>query len=604
MDKIWNPVTKQFISIYSTYGKKILKNYIHHYLFIQKGSQTAGSSFFIRNQRTDIDINPDRIIIPKRTFIDDKKKEYKIPALYMNDIYNPLLKNVDKIKIYNATGTDITYIVLNKLMKFSMLGYVKISSQDKINENLEAMIIKYNIYKNHESGEPVIGRAKFENYTRFMFENIGPIWLNKFKKKCIKCWTHKQSQPQLCNNNCNNKWIMCDGDCKKNISNFLKTELDSTLYYIMTLANSYINLSNADDSIKFICSNHTNLTGNWENDLAEIFIKFDSMPQTGKRQLVMAYGPSASGKTFTGIQMLTLLKNLNTNFPNMFLFVDGGIMRETSFIYQIFKWAALKQNVYGVKNLVCAGADLFCIPNNIFNSGKIKNKLKKFIENQVHNGTTNYFGLYIPETAAGPSIDNAPKKFKSWIDLLKIQTFTGILIYQHQFPHHCPLNPTFKCESTHVSGTIRQFSEGKKFTSSTWDGAMKNGLADLKTDECVSKWILHNSGSGKRQSVLLSNQKINEDQTVGNWFQNSVVFEGGVNITEIGFNNLNNILQILTQENDLMIPPPLPVIEISSISPLKISPSSGPLSPEDINIIQRNNIKNKRENGFGLFDKE
>ena len=99
-------------------------------------------------------------------------------------------------------------------------------------------------------------------------------------------------------------------------------------------------------------------------------------------EIVSLMGSSASGKTYWAKTIIKLLNENLDDFPDTFLSIDGGIYRESSFVYQSVIYILKNLNLSGISNLVSAGIKSAII-GSLFDSNKIKKHIKEFLKNQI-----------------------------------------------------------------------------------------------------------------------------------------------------------------------------------------------------------------------------
>lgn len=280
--------------------------------------------------------------------------------------------------------------------------------------------------------------------------------------------------------NCKHTWIQIKKKYVKKCRMFLKNETDSTYYILNLIGNSFI--SN-DKKIEIIYDNQE-LTGLWIDDSKHFSLSID---QFNSGKLIMGFGPSASGKTHWAKSIIKLLsKYTDMNFPTNFLSIDGGIQRETSFIYQIIKNMIKEYEGFGIKNLMSSSLTL----PSIFSSNKIKKILKEYLKIQSLSGI--HPNLYIPETLGGCSLTyDCSNKYKEYIKITNDTDWIGLYIWQHK--DHCPLSEEYKCKTTIKSGSEREINEGKKYNPNAYSISEVHGNRQLFKDNRY-KIRIHNSG--------------------------------------------------------------------------------------------------------------
>lgn len=290
-------------------------------------------------------------------------------------------------------------------------------------------------------------------------------------------------------------WKRCKSDCFRFWKMLVEKEVHSTAYMLRLITRSILKTGDGG-FIKF--ENSSKLTGVWEQDYQKIkLLMTNETEKNKKKRTILGFGPSSSGKTYWAEQIIELFVNQDPDFPKIFLSVDGGIMRESSVVYQTI----LKQNeikdIPGFLNLVSAG---FSILNpSIFASDKIKKQLVKFLEYQSQQG--NRISLYVPETLGG-CFFNCQDKYNKYINLTEDrQGWIGLMIYQHL--RDCPFDEGYQCVGTENAGTNRQIHQGKKYSASAYSNSFKNGRNHLKKSP-FCRLEIHNSGGKKGSKTTIT----------------------------------------------------------------------------------------------------
>ncbi len=269
-------------------------------------------------------------------------------------------------------------------------------------------------------------------------------------------------------------WVNCDKTCKELLEPLIEQEIESTLFILRVLTKSLVQPRGTNLKLKFKLRVEKPLTGIWSQDSNNIVL---ISPEKVKPRLIMGLGPSASGKTFWVENLITLLSNspaLKTSgFPTAFLSIDGGIMREESYMYQmIISVLGENKEVKGFSNLVSPGFVGKMLHGTLFSSGKVKDKCVEFlkkVENQI--------SLYIPETLGGCPF-NCVKKVNKYKKITGDDKWIGVLIWQHK--ENCPYPDETKCKGTIASGKTREIGEGKKYSSAAWSNSMTQGRDVIK----------------------------------------------------------------------------------------------------------------------------
>ena len=292
----------------------------------------------------------------------------------------------------------------------------------------------------------------------------------------------------VCNESTCNKdnWVKCDSECYKRSISEVTEEINSTLYMLNVLGNSMIN-----GNCKLILSeNYELLTNNWEDD----YKYFHPYEKNTEPRLIMAFGPSASGKTFmveNAIKMLRHKYMIGEGFPEVFLSIDGGIQRESSYAYSVIR-DAIKNKESGFENLVSTGI----MSKSIFSSDKVKQNMKTFLNNNKG------FNLYIPETLSSCIRKiNCSDKYHFYQKYTSDDNFVALNIWQHKKESECDFRNEYKCKGTNTSGKSREQIEGKKYSDSAYDLSKRNGEYEITKTKGISMDI-HNSGGPGNKSII------------------------------------------------------------------------------------------------------
>jgi hypothetical protein len=265
-------------------------------------------------------------------------------------------------------------------------------------------------------------------------------------------------------------WVNCDSECKSLLQPLVKQEINSTLFILRVLTKSLVQPRGSNLKLKFKLRVDKPLTGDWGQDNTNIAL---IVPEQVNPRLIMGLGPSASGKTFWVENLITLLSNSptlsSTGFPKAFLSIDGGIMREESYVYQmIITVLGDNKQVKGFSNLVSPGFVGKMLHGTLFESGKVKTKCKEFLKlggNQI--------SLYIPETLGAPCMGSCESKIETYKKITGDKNWIGVLIWQHK--ENCDYSDETKCKGTIASGTTREIGEGKKYSAGAWSFSMRQG---------------------------------------------------------------------------------------------------------------------------------
>lgn len=319
------------------------------------------------------------------------------------------------------------------------------------------------------------------------------------------------------------RWIYCEKNCVKALSAQIKKEMASTAFMLRVLSNSVIDTTANDKGengllpLKFLYVNPNGekLTGKWEKD--QKFFKLEKLdPQTERSRLIMGLGPSAAGKTFWARNVIKLMGKANNNFSRSFLSVDGGLIRELSYIYQdIIKALAKHPRINGLHNLVSSGWDPF--HKSLFKAGHVKSAIREYLKTQKTNNNLPV-SIYVPETLGSPDVpflkDGFKKGVEKYVKITGDNNWIGLYIWQGRTPQKDQKwvnkfkkqNPQFANEnidasSTTLSGKSRELTEGKKYNSTAYNTSKEHGYHALKKAP-GARIDIHNSGGKKTNGVF------------------------------------------------------------------------------------------------------
>ena len=344
-------------------------------------------------------------------------------------------------------------------------NYIVIKSENDINENLNEL--KQNILNKSFDTQDL------DNYIKRTILDIRNV---------------------IPNTNNKTEWLTCKDDCFKIISKHIDLEINSTAYILRALAFSIVSFKDNSDSIQIIYTGNDNgssLTGKWEKD--QPFFKIIVKQTNNVGKLIMGLGPSSSGKTYWAKTIIKLLNENLDNFPDTFLSIDGGIHRESSFVYQSVIYILKKMNISGLSNLVSAGIKSAII-GSLFDSNKTKKIIKEFLKNQVSP-----INLYVPETLGECLFTDDScfhKYIKPYVEITGDKNWTALHIYQHVTGEKCIYPEEYKCVGTTESGKLREITEGKKYSSSAYKNSFNSSNHMMNKTDGI-RLIIHNSGGKK-----------------------------------------------------------------------------------------------------------
>jgi hypothetical protein len=300
------------------------------------------------------------------------------------------------------------------------------------------------------------------------------------------------------------KWVDCKGNCEKVVRMYMKNELSSTAYFLKALAESLISIKKYNQKLMFelTIKDINSLTGNWENDSKYFNLVEPDEIGTSSR-LIMGFGPSASGKTYWTKTIIDLFHRIDPSFPQSFISIDGGLYRESSYIYNITKDSAIKACYSGFSNLVVSGLSAL-FGKSLFESDVIKKSFIKYLQDQKSRIN---ISMYVPDTLGDCGelsdfrIKKCPEKYKPFIEITKDKNWIGLFIYQHKYRKDCDLSENYKCFGTTESGVLREKTEGKKYSNKAWDHSYHiGGIEVMKAPG--GRYIIHNSGQKNHISII------------------------------------------------------------------------------------------------------
>jgi hypothetical protein len=285
----------------------------------------------------------------------------------------------------------------------------------------------------------------------------------------------------------NEEWKECISSCKKLVKPIFDEEIKTTYFMLKVLVNSIIN-NDDNDKLTLHVESKVAFNGLWERDKNNIFFQKN---KNNPSRLIMGFGPSASGKTFWTKNIIKIMCDSDNSFPNSFISIDGGLMRESSYVYQ-----TLNNEIGYIKNLA----------STLFNSKLVKEQLKGYLILQKYR---KYFvpGIYVPDTLSNPlnqfSLFNP--EYTDYISITEDKNWIGLYIWQSKTPedeemwekhmkknHDFLINYNLKGKSTTTSGQEREIEEGKKYSNKAYSFSKQAGYTHL--NKAPKKIIIHNTG--------------------------------------------------------------------------------------------------------------
>jgi len=294
-------------------------------------------------------------------------------------------------------------------------------------------------------------------------------------------------------------WQQCK-NCK-DIKKYLQEETETTYYMMNLIEKSIMDISGSSTSTSkpiFMIEerNKSKLNGKWNNDQRFLDLNDELFGQE-KSRLVMAFGPSASGKSTIGKSFLSMLKNVDPTLPSMFFQIDGGFARENSELYMY------------IASYYNAGLKIKNLYNDLFQSKQIKETLENYFYNQRLKGKD--ISLYVPETLSYCSertvlntyVQSIHRcSFEKYIKTANDKNWIGLHIFQCandcQF---CSKNQDFCCKGCLASGREREKTEGKKYELNMWQSTYKQG--DIELEKAPGgRYKIHNCGRPEGKNLV------------------------------------------------------------------------------------------------------
>lgn len=299
------------------------------------------------------------------------------------------------------------------------------------------------------------------------------------------------------------EWTNCMGECWEMIYKLIEYELNSTAYMLRVISKSLI-LTDPSVKLNIYVEDTTNISGLWKND-SHLFT-FDIDESTAR--LIMAFGPSASGKTVCAKKLIELMRKVEgDNFPSSFFAIDGGIYRDESYVYNAIGFVANLYNMKGLNNLVNPNfLDSKLVSGSLFNANNVKKDIIEALRYNKKKGK-NQLSLYVPVTATDCLISDCGKEWSVPLELTGDRNWICSMIYQHKTDSECPYKNSvdFKCVGCFASGTKREI-KGKKYSDAGWRLSYNAGNKAMNTNTKKNppkyRFLIHNPGAPGRKFLL------------------------------------------------------------------------------------------------------
>jgi hypothetical protein len=310
-------------------------------------------------------------------------------------------------------------------------------------------------------------------------------------------------------------WKKLGNNNKDYLKKLVQIEIGSTAYMVRTLSKCILSI---DKSKKYSFEFTKPITGIWENDKDKVKLIINDMYMTSQLRLIMGFGPSAAGKTFWAQTIINLFSEI-PDFPKIFLSIDGGIHRETSFVYQMIISTIKKTCIGGLTNLVTSDSS-----NGIFNSKITKTNIIEYLNSQ--NGPK--ISLYVPETlgdcgwkvaTAFGGTKECDISYNPYIRYTGDTKWIGLHIWQHT--KNCNELDKYKCAGTIASGTKRERKEGKKYGDGAYLHSIDKGDKHMKYAP-GGQFKIHNTGG---RTHLVDNKPTFNISKIIDYSSNSAINE-------------------------------------------------------------------------------
>ena len=330
------------------------------------------------------------------------------------------------------------------------------------------------------------------------------------------------------------EWKKCEGTCRTLITDAVNQEIGSTAFMLKLLADSVIRPDDRPHRLKIGLdpsfykgtgeekrgTGNGNscrlLTGRWKDDAPFLHLVLPKKRGSGangglatgsppKARLIMGFGPSASGKTHWAKTILGRLAQADPLFPEVFFAVDGGLVRESSAVYQLATEMAHCAGFVGFNNLHAG----------MFVTGDIKKTMEKYL---LQESKSNAISLYVPETLGKcefmvqgttmPLIRPCEEYLKTFMDITRDDKWIGLLIWQHATAADHGKDAAFlekypgaECVGCEESGKAREKSEGKPYEGHVYAQSMKNGRKYMEMAP-GGRYEIHNAGRQEGKSIM------------------------------------------------------------------------------------------------------
>ena len=402
------------------------------------------------------------------------------------------------ITVHSASNPNVT-ITVSKKSVFHIKPYVptQIRFRDNNNTIIDSKVLEtgfLQLFKGKVSTLPINTTPDLFDLQNAVQDAVSTV--SSMRMKCP---------------NKNKEWQTCDRECNTILSTLIQIELTSTAYMLRTISQSLLWPNKKDtDKPRVTFTFSAELTGKWDNDKDNITMqlldeKGAPIDTNATTQLINAFGPSASGKTYWAQQIINIFSVADKTFPKVLIAIDGGIYRETSIIYSWIIRATQYACMNGLSNLVSASV---LSRTSLFDSTIVKNAFIEFLTKQKKNTP---ISLYVPETLGSCGWSKTFTKpckeiYDKYIDIVtksgepKKNNWIALFIYQHKTGSDCPYKPDYKCIGCTESGQSRELKEGKKYSSGAYNHSIRKIKHIFNTIGPI--FVIHNTGEPKRLATI------------------------------------------------------------------------------------------------------
>jgi hypothetical protein len=444
-----------------------------------------------------------------------------------------------------------------------------------INNSTNQAIITY-------ENTPSVNDSTNKFYTTIISEEIKGFYVT------VSSFIEKYQSDTLVTNTYSNgnttksiNWLKCNKECYSTFKKLFDTEREKTFIWIILILNYLIHPRTLHYEIRLTImgNNIERLNGIWANDKQyfnlkyyKVSLKAEEDEQYKKSFRLVAYGPSASGKSFLGTTLINLMYDLDNTkkyLTKSFISIDGGKDREYSLIYRLINARLADKNSTDATpariNLADVTVSIRKIISKLFGRKelfeKYKSDITEFFISRISESkiklnfyipTTYFDKKYALSTGVNTVVNNPDtsslvrtsslsnkQKGGSTLDTFEFDETFNCNIYQcfdkciyHEYPD-------YQCTTTLNSGIKRSLAEGKKYSGKSYNPSYKTGLSIVKKSNGLH---IHNCGRSNGTSIIIDyntyNPLISSDYEFKNSDELLVSQESGLEY-DIRYNEIN-----------------------------------------------------------------